>query len=112
LTFTIKLIISIYFALVGVIFVLSLLILCFLRKKRKDNTLSDSGNLHLNLSYQSLLNATNGFSSTNLIGVGSFGSVYKGILDQGRQTDIVAIKVLNLLRRGASKSFIAECEAL
>ncbi|XP_030963672.1 probable LRR receptor-like serine/threonine-protein kinase At3g47570 [Quercus lobata] len=65
-----------------------------LEKKRKDNTLSDSGNLHLNLSYQSLLNATNGFSSTNLIGVGSFGSVYKGILDQGRQTDIVAIKVL------------------
>ena len=66
----------------------------------------------LNLSYQSLLNATNGFSSTNLIGVGSFGSVYKGILDQGRQIDIVAIKVLNLLRHGASKSFIAECEAL
>ena len=91
---------------------MSLLILCFLRKKRKDNTLSDSGNLLLNLSYQSLLNATNGFSSTNLIGVGSFGFVYKGILDQGRQTDIVAIKVLNLLRHGASKSFIAECEAL
>ena len=91
---------------------MSLLILCFLRKKRKDNTLSDSGNLLLNLSYQSLLNATNGFSSTNLIGVGSFGSVYKGILDQGRQTDIVAIKVLNLLCHGASKSVIAECEAL
>nr|XP_023896912.1 probable LRR receptor-like serine/threonine-protein kinase At3g47570 [Quercus suber] len=82
------------------------------KKKRKDNTLSDSGNLLLNLSYQSLLNATNGFSSTNLIGVGSFGFVYKGILHQGRQTDIVAIKVLNLLHHGASKSFIAKCEAL
>ncbi|XP_065637136.1 probable LRR receptor-like serine/threonine-protein kinase At3g47570 [Quercus suber] len=112
LTFTLKLIISIFFPLVGVTFVLSLLILCFLRKKRKDNTLSDSGNLLLNLSYQSLLNATNGFSSTNLIGVGSFGFVYKGILHQGRQTDIVAIKVLNLLHHGASKSFIAKCEAL
>ena len=64
----------------------------------------------MNLSYQSLLNATDGFSSTNLIGVGSFESVYKGILDQGRH--IVAIKVLNLLHHGASKSFIAECEAL
>ncbi|KAM3733584.1 hypothetical protein ACB098_11G147400 [Castanea mollissima] len=70
-----------------------------LEKKRQDNTLSDSGNLLLNLSYQSLLNATNGF-----------GSVYKGILDQGRQTDIVAIKVFNLLHHGASKSFIAEMD--
>jgi serine/threonine protein kinase len=64
----------------------------------------------LNLSYQSLLNATDGFSSTNLIGVGSFGSVSKGILDQGRHT--VAVMLLNLLRNGASKSFQAECEAL
>jgi serine/threonine protein kinase len=64
----------------------------------------------LNLSYQSLLNATDGFSSTNLIGVGSFGSVYKGILDQGRH--MVSVKVLHLLRHGASKSFKAECEAL
>ena len=66
--------------------VLSLLLIFSLRKKRKENTSSDSGNLLLNLSYQSLLNATQGFSSTNLIGVGSFGSVYKGILDQGRHT--------------------------
>ena len=64
----------------------------------------------MNLSYQSLLNATDGFSSTNLIGVGSFGSVYKGILDQGRH--IVAIKVLNLLHHGDPKSFMVECEAL
>ena len=64
----------------------------------------------MNVSYQSLLNATSGFSSANLIGKGSFGSVYKGILDQGRH--MVAVKVLNLSRRGASKSFVAECEAL
>uniref|UniRef100_A0A2N9I386 non-specific serine/threonine protein kinase n=1 Tax=Fagus sylvatica TaxID=28930 RepID=A0A2N9I386_FAGSY len=61
-----------------------------IRKKRKENSSSNSGNMLLNLSYQSLLNATDGFSSTNLIGVGSFGSVYKGILDQGRHT--VAVK--------------------
>ena len=64
----------------------------------------------MNLSYQSLLNATNGFSSTNLVGVGSFGFVYKGILDEGRCT--AAIKVLDLLRHGASKSFKVESEAL
>ncbi|KAM4072560.1 hypothetical protein ACB094_11G146800 [Castanea mollissima] len=111
LTLTLKLIISVSSALFGVTLVLSLLFLYSLRKKRKDNTSSDSKNLLLNLSYQSLLNATDGFSSANLIGVGSFGSVYKGILDQGGQVDMVAVKVLNLLRHGASKSFIAECEA-
>ena len=90
--------------------VLSLLLRCSLRKKRKEKSSSDFGNFLLNLSYQILLKATDGFSTTNLIGVGSFGSVYKGILDQGRQ--MIAVKVLNLLRCGASKSFIAECEAL
>jgi hypothetical protein len=110
LTLTLKLIISIFFGLLGVTLVLSLLLLFSLRKKRKENSSSDLGNLLLNLSYQSLLNATQGFSSTNLIGVASCGSVYKGILDQGRQT--VAIKVLNLSCHGALKSFKAECEAL
>nr|XP_023921823.1 probable LRR receptor-like serine/threonine-protein kinase At3g47570 [Quercus suber] len=110
LTLTLKLIISILSGLLGVTVVASLLLVCSLRKKRKENTSCDSGNLLLNISYQSLLNATNRFSSTNLIGVGSFGSVYKGILDHDGHT--VAIKVLNLLRHGASKSFIAECHAL
>ncbi|XP_050147328.1 receptor kinase-like protein Xa21 [Malus sylvestris] len=62
------------------------------------------------VSYQNLLKATDGFSSANLIGMGSFGSVYKGLLDQCETT--IAIKVLNLDRHGAAKSFIAECEAL
>ncbi|XP_030924651.1 LRR receptor-like serine/threonine-protein kinase EFR [Quercus lobata] len=39
-----------------------------------------------------------------------FGSVYRGIFDQ--DCCKVAIKVLNLLHHGASKSFIAKCEAL
>uniref|UniRef100_F6HCE2 Protein kinase domain-containing protein n=1 Tax=Vitis vinifera TaxID=29760 RepID=F6HCE2_VITVI len=65
----------------------------------------------LKVSYQSLLWATDGFSSSNLIGVGSFGSVYRGILVH--DGTVIAVKVLNLLRKGASKSFfIAECEAL
>ena len=110
LTLTLKLIISIISRLFGVILVLSLLLCCSLRKKRKEKSSSDSGNFLLNLSYQILLKATDVFSTTNLIGVGSFGSVYKGILDHGRQT--IGVKVLNLLHCGASKSFIAECEAL
>ncbi|KAL7258941.1 hypothetical protein ACSBR1_004949 [Camellia fascicularis] len=39
-----------------------------------------------------------------------YGSVYKGILDL--DGTVVAVKVLNLLHHGASKSFIAGCEAL
>nr|XP_011470057.1 PREDICTED: probable LRR receptor-like serine/threonine-protein kinase At3g47570 [Fragaria vesca subsp. vesca] len=65
----------------------------------------------LQVSYNTLLKATDGFSASNLIGAGSFGSVYKGVLgEDGAQ--LVAVKVFNMLRRGASKSFLAECEAL
>ncbi|XP_059458587.1 probable LRR receptor-like serine/threonine-protein kinase At3g47570 [Corylus avellana] len=110
LTLSMKLIISIVCGLLGVTCVLSFLFVCWLRKKRKETTSSSSGNLLLNLSYQSLLKATDGFSSANLLGVGSFGSVYKGIIDEGRTA--IAVKVLNLLRHGASKSFLAECKAL
>ncbi|KAF3455302.1 hypothetical protein FNV43_RR05750 [Rhamnella rubrinervis] len=61
------------------------------------------------VSYRRLYEATRGFSPSNLIGSGSFGSVYKGVLDQERS---VAVKVLNLQQIGASKSFITECNAL
>ena len=64
----------------------------------------------MNVSYQMLLQATDGFLLANLGGVYSFGSVYKGIL--GEDKSIVAIKVLNIQHQGASRSFISECEVL
>ncbi|KAM5554473.1 hypothetical protein ABKV19_022716 [Rosa sericea] len=107
---TFKLILSLVCAFVGITFALVFLYLCCLRReKKRQSTPSDSANF-LNVSYQILLKATDGFSSANLIGAGSFGSVYKGVLDQGETT--IAVKVLNLVHRGASKSFAAECEAL
>ncbi|XP_021860580.2 probable LRR receptor-like serine/threonine-protein kinase At3g47570 isoform X2 [Spinacia oleracea] len=63
---------------------------------------------HRQTHYNMLLKATDGFSSRNLLGSGSFGSVYKGMLD-GK---MIAVKVLNLQQRGGSKSFMAECETL
>ncbi|XP_022746479.1 putative receptor-like protein kinase At3g47110 [Durio zibethinus] len=65
---------------------------------------------YLRVSYKELLRATNGFASSNCIGSGSFGSVYKGILHQHKNP--VAVKVLNLQNLGAVKSFTVECEAL
>ncbi|ONI03277.1 hypothetical protein PRUPE_6G248400 [Prunus persica] len=61
-------------------------------------------------SYLKLFQSTGGFSVDNLIGLGSFGSVYKGVLPtDGR---VVAVKVLNLQQEGASKSLMYECKVL
>ncbi|XP_026378554.1 putative receptor-like protein kinase At3g47110 [Papaver somniferum] len=66
----------------------------------------------MGISYNELLKATNGFNdSTNLIGKGSFGSVYRGILQQD-ESKPVAVKVIHLKQRGATASFMAECDAL
>jgi hypothetical protein len=45
------------------------------------------------------------FSSENLIGVGSFGSVFKVKILINNSLVIVAVKVLNLLQHGAPQSF-------
>ncbi|XP_028125257.1 probable LRR receptor-like serine/threonine-protein kinase At3g47570 [Camellia sinensis] len=81
---------SIPFGFVGLALMGCALYRCWFRKRRKDTPSYSSKNLLLRVSYQTLVKATDGFSSFNLIGVGSFGSVYKGVID-GR---IVAVKVL------------------
>ncbi|XP_059071884.1 LRR receptor-like serine/threonine-protein kinase GSO1 [Cryptomeria japonica] len=60
-------------------------------------------------SYQDLFIATSGFDESNLLGVGNFGSVYKGMLRDGR---IIGIKNLNLQNEEALKSFKRECKML
>lgn len=61
------------------------------------------------VTYDELRLTTENFSEKNLIGRGSFGSVYRGSLKQGIP---VAIKVLDINKTGSTRSFLAECEAL
>ncbi|KAB1670321.1 hypothetical protein ES319_1Z179600v1 [Gossypium barbadense] len=90
-----------------------LLVYHSLRHKARRGTFMPSSlfdNGCLRLSYKELLECTHGFASSNLIGTGSFGSVYKGVLYQHEKP--VAVKVLNLRNHRAARSFIAECKAL
>ncbi|XP_020970105.1 probable LRR receptor-like serine/threonine-protein kinase At3g47570 [Arachis ipaensis] len=80
---------------------------------KKSKKLSFSPSLkhrYLKVSYGELHQATNGFSSSNLVDTGSSGSVYRETLVYFERP--VAVKVLNLQTGGASKSFMAECKAL
>ncbi|XP_038905806.1 putative receptor-like protein kinase At3g47110 [Benincasa hispida] len=90
----------------------SIFFVCFMLKKSKKNSSTSSSAKELlpQISYLELSRSTNRFSTDNLIGSGSFGYVYKGVLPN--DGSIVAIKVLNLQQQGASKSFVDECNAL
>nr|XP_019704710.1 putative receptor-like protein kinase At3g47110 [Elaeis guineensis] len=61
-------------------------------------------------SFAELARATNGFSTANLIGEGSFGCVYRGVVNF--EPKEVAIKVFHHHQRGALKIFQAECKIL
>ncbi|GAU15749.1 hypothetical protein TSUD_235650 [Trifolium subterraneum] len=97
-----------------VVFLLTMLLIIsiYLIRKRNKKPSSNSPTIDQlpTVSYQDLYQATDGFSSRNLIGLGGFGSVYKGSLMS--EDKIIAVKVLNLEKKGAHKSFITECNAL
>ncbi|KAL9388568.1 hypothetical protein Peur_017173 [Populus x canadensis] len=61
-------------------------------------------NVHA-FSFDELKVATNGFRSSNKIGEGGFGSVYKGVLQDGR---IVAIKMLSAESMQGHREFMSE----
>ena len=90
------------------------LIFVLMRGQKRDAKLKGQGDLlplttWRRITYLELEQATNGFSETNLVGKGSFGSVYKGTLSDGTS---VAIKVFNLNIEGGFKSFETECDVL
>ncbi|XP_065617871.1 putative receptor-like protein kinase At3g47110 isoform X2 [Quercus suber] len=110
-SFTSKVTITIICVVVCILLVSSFLALYWRkRSKKKPSSIFSKMDLLPTVSYKMLHQATNGFSPDNLIGSGSFGSVYKGALDQEER--LVAVKVLNLQNKYASKSFMAECNVL
>lgn len=86
----------------------SLIIYCIVQSSRRQSPPPDD-EWQSGLSYSEIVKSTDNFSEEKLIGTGNFGSVYKGILGDGK---IVAIKVLKLQQQGALKSFIDEINAL
>ncbi|XP_044952817.1 receptor kinase-like protein Xa21 [Hordeum vulgare subsp. vulgare] len=82
------------------------------RKMRRTRYESEAplGEHFPKVSYNDLVEATKNFSESNLLGKGSYGTVYRGKLVQHKLE--VAVKVFNLEMQGAERSFLSECEAL
>ncbi|GAA0175122.1 hypothetical protein LIER_28364 [Lithospermum erythrorhizon] len=101
------------FILAGITFAIVVIALTILLVKYKRRKSIVSAKMDLSttarVSYYDLLRATEQFSQNNLLGTGSFGSVYKALLSDG---EIVAVKVFKLEVQGAFQSFDAECEVL
>ncbi|CAI0549978.1 unnamed protein product [Linum tenue] len=108
---SIKIVVLVVTGLLCLAFMGSCLLIFWFMKRGKQDALSVDDS-QLILSYYDLHKATDGFSATNLIGVGSFGSVYKGFIEANGIGSTIAVKVFNLQRNGASRSFMAECAAL
>lgn len=104
--------IAVIVSVVSFLLILLFILTIYCRRKRNKKPYSDSPTIDLlvKISYEDLYNGTDGFSTRNLIGFGNFGSVYLGTLEF--EDTVVAIKVLKLHKKGAHKSFLAECNAL
>lgn len=86
------------------------LVILIVRQRKKVPNLPLSEDQHWQVSFEEIQKATNQFSPSNLIGMGSFGSVYRGTLSPSAQQ--VAIKVIDLQQHGAENSFLAECHTM
>ncbi|KAM3276044.1 hypothetical protein ACQJBY_044426 [Aegilops geniculata] len=99
----------------AILFSLSIILLVWIlckKLKASKNTLSQNSaaDHYKRIPYHALLKGTNEFAEANLLGRGSYGAVYKCVLDIEKRT--LAVKVFNLGESRYSKSFEAECESM
>lgn len=98
------------FGFMSLILVVYFLLLEKIKPRKKYISSQSFGENFLKVSYNDLAQATRNFSESNLIGKGSYGTVYRGKLKECKLE--VAVKVFDLEMRGAERSFMSECEAL
>ncbi|GLJ20846.1 hypothetical protein SUGI_0380110 [Cryptomeria japonica] len=91
------------------ILIMSLLLVAFSYRSCRPSNIPILNVWPPKISYKDLVDATTGFNGENLLGIGSFGSVYKGVLKNGRN---IAVKVLKLQDEHAHQSFNRECSVL
>ncbi|KAK6129597.1 hypothetical protein DH2020_036668 [Rehmannia glutinosa] len=97
------------------VFILAtIIILVLMRRQKLKRVPAPANDIPLGISwrrvsYIELVRGTSGFSEMNLLGKGSFGSVFKGALSDGLN---VAVKVFNLELERAGRNFDTECEIL
>nr|XP_010917821.2 receptor kinase-like protein Xa21 [Elaeis guineensis] len=99
---------------IGIMIPLVIVFLCAIRLRKPKSKIALplhplEGNYPMT-SFAELYRATDGFSVANLIGEGSFGFVYRGVLNF--EPKEVAVKVLHHHQRGALRIFQAECKIL
>ncbi|KAJ9671890.1 hypothetical protein PVL29_025523 [Vitis rotundifolia] len=119
-----KQVIVISISITGIV-LLSLVLTLYVLKKRKrqlkrrgymdhntEEGETNEGQKHLEIplfDLDTLLNATNNFSSDNKLGEGGFGPVYKGILQEGQE---IAVKMMLKTSRQGLEEFKNEVESI
>ncbi|KAI9184951.1 hypothetical protein LWI28_002816 [Acer negundo] len=95
---------------------LTLIIVMRVYRTRRSSQLANNNDVDVpqraiwrRISYPELVQATNGFSDSNLLGRGGFGSVFRGRLLDGME---IAVKVFHVQTERALRSFNVECELL
>ncbi|KAL5789142.1 hypothetical protein ACOSQ2_004030 [Xanthoceras sorbifolium] len=98
--------------------IVSVTLIIVMRDHRKQRSLQLANNNDVDvsqrtiwrrISYQELVRATEGFSESNLLGKGGFGSVFRGKLLDGMD---IAVKAFHVQMERALRSFDVECEVL